>query len=99
MRTRAEIEASTAARLEDCRWMAATGECLSGAASRLGLKTNTLEKWLLANDRATFSALLAREPRDHNRCMAEVSVSELTGLSRTRAAQKRRRRERAQVAA
>ena len=43
--------------------MAATGECLSGAARRLGTSTEALEKWLrdrgMDDERVT---LLSREP-------------------------------------
>lgn len=59
--------AEVAARLEDCRWMAETGECLTGAARRLGLAHKTLEKWLGVNDPECLSTLLAHQPRDHNR--------------------------------
>lgn len=69
-----------AARLEDVRWMAETGECLDGAARRLGLSRNTLEKWLDRNAPDLLPALIARQPRDHNRFVAtEISIYELTG--------------------
>lgn len=76
-------------RLEDCRWMAETGESFSGAASRLGLKRNALENWLRRNDPDTLARLLAREPKDHNRSLDGVSVSELIGKTE----RLRRRRE------
>lgn len=50
------------ARLEDCRWMAATGEGLTSAAQRLGLKAASLDAWLRDHDRATLSTLTAQEP-------------------------------------
>lgn len=58
--------AEAAARLEDARWMAETGECLSGAARRLGLTVMALERWLYLHDRPTLAKLKARQPRDHN---------------------------------
>lgn len=80
------------ARLEDCRWMAETGEHLTGAAQRLGLRRNTLEVWLTRNDPATLAALMSREPRDHNRIIAGISVSELTGRKARKARQRERER-------
>lgn len=68
-----------AGRLEDVRWMAETGECLDGAARRLGLTRNTLEKWLARSDADALRLLVSRQPRDHNRFVAEVSIYELTG--------------------
>jgi hypothetical protein len=83
--------AEAAARLEDARWMAETGECLDGAARRLGISKAALERWLTANDRATLSALLAKQPRDHNnRVAGEISVYELTGLRGRRNRQRRK---------
>lgn len=91
MITRAQSEA----RLEDARFMAETGECLDGAARRLGLKVNTLEKFLWNNDRACLSTLMAHRPRDHNRLAAGLSISDITGLGERR----RKRRQRQEVAA
>lgn len=52
-----------AQRLEDVCWMTETGECLSGAARRLGMSEDALEKWLRDNGRRDLSATLrAREP-------------------------------------
>lgn len=90
--SRAKIEA----RLEDVRWMAETGENLDGAARRLGLRVETLERFLERNDRAALKALVARRPRDHNRLVAEhINSYELTGLGERRRRQPayRRRRE------
>ena len=53
-------------RHEDLAWMAATGECLSGAAARLGLKRKSLERWAKRNAPDLLARLLDREPRDHN---------------------------------
>lgn len=66
-------------RLEDCRWMADTGEHLAGAAQRLGLNVKALEKWLRTHDRDCLARLMSREPRDHNRVLDGISISELTG--------------------
>lgn len=90
-----------AARHEDVRWMADTGECLDGAARRLGLSPGALARWLERNDRDALARLIARQPRDHNRLVADVSIYELTGLG----ARKRRepaygrRRQQREVAA
>lgn len=51
-----------AARIEDCRWMAATGEGLTGAAARVGISTSALETWLRKHDRATLATLIAQDP-------------------------------------
>lgn len=94
MTTRAQIDAEMAARLEDCRWMAETGECLDGAARRLSLKRKTLEKWLENNDPATLASLIARQPRDHNRQVCDaVNAWDLTGLGDRRRRYARRRLE------
>lgn len=62
-RRTAEARRRNRARAEDVRWMAETGECLTGAAKRLGTTAEALEKWLrlqrMDNERLT---LLAREP-------------------------------------
>lgn len=78
-------------RIEDCNWMADTGECLTGAAERLDLSRNALENWLRRNDPDCLARLIASEPRDHNRAINGFSVSELTGQR----ARRERRRERA----
>lgn len=64
-----------AARLEDARWMAETGECLSGAARRLGLTYKGLERWLFDRDRQTLNALASRQPRDHNNSTPRGAVA------------------------
>lgn len=82
----------TEARLEDVRWMAETGECLDGAARRLGLSVNTLERFLWRNDAACLRLLLSRQPRDHNRvAVDDVNVYDLTGHGRTSRDRQRRR--------
>lgn len=51
------------ARTEDVRWMITGGECLTGAARRLGISADGLEKWLTVHDlRAELDALRAHEP-------------------------------------
>lgn len=55
-----------ASRLEDVRFMATTGENLTGAARRLHISRQALEKWLDRHDPASSAQLRAREPRDHN---------------------------------
>lgn len=72
-------------RAEDVRWMAETGECLSGAAARLGMTTDALEVWGRRHDRASLALLIAREPKDHNRIISGFSVAELTGQTARRA--------------
>jgi len=56
----------TQARLEDLRWMAATGECASGAAKRIGTNVKNLEKWCRRHDADLWRRLMAQEPRDWN---------------------------------
>lgn len=54
-----------AARAEDVRWLAATGESLTGAAKRLGIGRDGLEKWCTLNGmRGELNKLRAREPAD-----------------------------------
>lgn len=50
------------ARIEDVRWMAATGEGLTGAAKRVSISTAALEGWLRKHDPATLSTLTAQDP-------------------------------------
>lgn len=99
MATRKALTPELAARLEDARWMARTGENLEGAARRLGLKPNTLEKWLARHDKAALSALIARMPRDHNRVAdaqdRRPSINALTGQGARRRAHRLRQRARA----
>lgn len=87
------------ARLEDVRWMAETGECLDGAARRLGLSRGTLERFLERNDRACLATLLARQPRDHNRVLAtDISICEITGLGARRQRHRARKKRREEAA-
>lgn len=39
-----------AARLEDLQWMHDTGETAEGAAARLGISLNALDKWCVRHD-------------------------------------------------
>lgn len=84
------VDAAT--RGEDIEWLAETGECASGAAQRLGLTYDALEKWASKHTPAAWQRLLAREPRDHNR--NRHTDDGLTGLykytdrGRTRAARR-----------
>jgi transposase-like protein len=48
-------------RLEDCRWMAAHGESLTGAARRIGISRDGLEAWLRKHDRETLRVLCERD--------------------------------------
>ena len=54
---------STAARIEDIRWMVETGECLSGAATRLNTSADALDKWLRNHGMTTeLRTLIGRDP-------------------------------------
>lgn len=65
----------TAARLEDLRFMADTGETLTGAAARLGLSANSLGRWLEKHDINLRRALASREG-DWNKVAADrMSIS------------------------
>lgn len=86
-------------RAEDVRWMADTGECLSGAAARLGITPAALEVWGRRHDRESLARLIAREPKDHNRVPSGVSIAELTGDGERRARQPYRMKRRKGVAA
>ena len=86
-------------RAEDVQWMAETGECLTGAAARLGITTAALEVWCRRHDRDSLALLLAREPKDHNRVMSDVSIYELTGIGERKARQPHRAKRRKKVAA
>ena len=44
--------------IEDVEWMAETGECLTGAASRLGVQPTTLERFLYRAGRADLYRVL-----------------------------------------
>lgn len=51
------------ARAEDLRWFAETGETLAGAAERLGLTTDGIEKWCGNHGaRDVLERLRANEP-------------------------------------
>lgn len=82
------------ARLEDVRWMADGGECLTGASSRLHVTREALEVWLRRRDPDTLARLIDHEPRDHNRFQSGFSVSDLTGQSGRRYSQRLRARAR-----
>lgn len=62
-----------AARGEDVRWLAQTGESASGAAARIGISYDALEKWCRAHDRESWQLLYANEPRDHNKAAPFVA--------------------------
>lgn len=51
------------ARLEDVRWLADTGESLTGAAQRLGITRDALEAWCRKYAPDAYHTLRAREPR------------------------------------
>lgn len=53
-------------RLEDVRWMAETGESLTGAARRLGITRDALEQWCRRFAPDVGRTLRDREPRDPN---------------------------------
>ena len=44
--------------IEDIEWMAETGECLTGAAARLGVQPTTLERFLYRAGRADLYRVL-----------------------------------------
>jgi hypothetical protein len=51
------------ARAEDIRWFVDTGENLTGAARRLGISTDGVEKWCREhNMRTEYTILRSREP-------------------------------------
>lgn len=51
------------ARAEDIAWFVETGENLSGAAQRLGISTDGVEKWcVLVGMRDELNILRSREP-------------------------------------
>lgn len=54
-------------RLEDLHWMAEHGECLEGAAARLGITVGAVEKFLTRFDPELLRTLSLRNPRDWNR--------------------------------
>lgn len=53
-------------RIEDLTWLAETGECLTGAARRLGLTVPALEQWARRHANDAYLRLRAREPHDPN---------------------------------
>ena len=82
---------AAADRLEDCHWMADTGEGLTNAAARLGLTKNALDRWLRDHDRDCLARLIRQEPKDHNRSPdAGITIYELTGLGDRRRKRKAR---------
>lgn len=58
-RTR-ELHAHADARAEDLAWMAETGETVTGAAKRLGISKETLEKWCARHGHLDLFRALAR---------------------------------------
>ena len=86
--------ARRAARLEDLTWMAETGESASGAAHRLGLNRDALEKWCANNATDLWRQLMANEPRDHNAYAGRDThgLTAYTSSGRTQAARKARYR-------
>lgn len=60
-------KADAAARLEDLEWMAAGGEGTEGAARRLGVGLDALDRWCYRNARDVWRRLRENDPRDHNR--------------------------------
>lgn len=55
--------AAERARIEDLAWMAETGESLTGAARRIGLSRESLERWMRQRDlRDVLAQLQSREP-------------------------------------
>lgn len=58
----ARAASKRAARLEDVQWMAETGECLSGAARRLGLAPDVLDRWLWRHAPELHAVFIRREP-------------------------------------
>lgn len=51
------------ARNEDLDWMATTGETTEGAAKRLAITLDALEKWCARNNRPVWHRLLANTHR------------------------------------
>ena len=51
----------TQARREDLDWLAQTGETSEGAATRLGLSVDSLERWALKNAHETWRRLRAND--------------------------------------
>lgn len=49
------------ARAEDVRWLADHGECATGAAVRMGLTYDALEKWSRRHQPVAWSRLLENE--------------------------------------
>lgn len=67
-----------AERIDDLRWMADTGECLEGAARRLGISERAVSLFLTRHgERELLKTLTRRNPRDHN---AAVNVA-LAGVA------------------
>lgn len=70
-----DVEALRKARLEDAAWLVETGENLTGAAARLGMKPAALNKFLVRHAPHLQRQLLARDPRDHNTCQDPRSIA------------------------
>lgn len=86
----AKPRVDAADRLEDVQWMAETGECLDGAAARLGLAPDTLELFLRRHDRGDLCTLLrSRNPRDHNSVADGSAVTSITLTPAAREGQRR----------
>lgn len=60
-RNAAYIAQQAAERREDLAWMAATGETTEGAAARLGITADALERWCLKHAHQTWRALRAND--------------------------------------
>lgn len=56
-----KVEAKRLARLEDLAWLARTGETTIGAAERIGLEPNSLERWCDKNARHIWHQLRAND--------------------------------------
>lgn len=57
----AHIAANNQARAEDLTWLAEAGESTEGAAYRLGILRDSLEKWCQRNNPDIWQQLLANE--------------------------------------
>lgn len=75
-----------AARLDDLRWLLATGESADGAAYRLGVSSTALEKWCQRHGHTDlWNALVARNPRDWNRAANQGATGLYTQTPRGQA--------------
>ena len=95
----------TATTLEDLEWMAATGESLAGASSRIEMHPAAIEKMLRREGRLDIlTPLLRRNPRDWNAGTNAGGGLRRLGQSaeareRENAARRAKRASRAEVAA